>query len=267
MRFSLGSVARFSETRPTVYEDSPGDRWLVDALTRRLQEALGGDGASVAGGRGGAAARRGGYPAFVSVAFALARGRTPTQQHAFVLATLVETFPPAVLSAVRWLVGALNRVGFPVNLAMAAGTVPFAGWLVGTASVQPSAADVELLGASYDAPLPPTQPQQPPFPPATVVLRKCRFLEESGCRSACFNVCKAPTQAFFAQHVGVPLTMRPNFETLSCSLTFGEVPPPLAEDEAAHGPCFSLCPVSQLRDAQDSGLGCAPVAAREKVAR
>ena len=30
-------------------------------------------------------------------------------------------------------------------------------------------------------------------------IKKCRFLEASGCVTSCLNLCKAPTQAFFTQ--------------------------------------------------------------------
>ena len=38
-------------------------------------------------------------------------------------------------------------------------------------------------------------------------MRRCRYLEETGCASVCINSCKLPTQAFFAQDMGLPLTM------------------------------------------------------------
>ncbi len=36
-----------------------------------------------------------------------------------------------------------------------------------------------------------------------------------------------PSQEFFTNGVGLPLTMVPNFETRSCSFIFGATPPPL----------------------------------------
>ena len=36
---------------------------------------------------------------------------------------------------------------------------------------------------------------------------RCRYLEETGCASICINSCKLPTQEFFAQDMGLPLTM------------------------------------------------------------
>jgi hypothetical protein len=50
---------------------------------------------------------------------------------------------------------------------------------------------------------------------------------------------KRPTQSFFTDTLGLPLTMTPNFEDLSCEMKFG-VPPPLnfESDEAFNEPCF-----------------------------
>lgn len=36
---------------------------------------------------------------------------------------------------------------------------------------------------------------------------RCRYLEETGCASVCINSCKLPTQRFFAEDMGLPLTM------------------------------------------------------------
>lgn len=240
MLYSLGSRATYVPGGRTVYADSPGDALLVTALTRVLCAALGCAPPTPASA----------YAGFVAVAFVLARGRTAAQQHAFVQATLEATATPGVLGVVRWLVRGLTALRFPVNLAMAAGTVPFAGWLVGPASVADGS-----LGAAWAA----------PGAPATVVLRRCRFLEASSCRSACFNVCKVPTQAFFEQSVGVALTMRPDYETLECRMTFGELAPAPQDDEAAHGPCFTACTAAAARAAD--ALGCETAAAREAVRR
>jgi hypothetical protein len=46
-------------------------------------------------------------------------------------------------------------------------------------------------------------------------------------------LCKLPTQEFFTHDFGIPLTMIPNFEDLSCEMIFGQFPPAL-ETEAAY---------------------------------
>ena len=48
----------------------------------------------------------------------------------------------------------------------------------------------------------------------------------------CFE--QLPTQTFFTETFGLPLTMNPNFETLECDMLFGVAPPPV-EDDAVYG--------------------------------
>ena len=75
-------------------------------------------------------------------------------------------------------------------------------------------------------------------------IERCRFLESTGCASACVNLCKVPTQRFFAEDMGIPLLMEPDYEDFSCSFSFGVAPPPLEEDEALIVPCFTQCPAA-----------------------
>lgn len=49
-----------------------------------------------------------------------------------------------------------------------------------------------------------------------------------------------PTQKFFTDDFGLPLTMNPNFEDLSCDMIFGQAPPPLELDAASSQPCFAV---------------------------
>jgi Beta-carotene isomerase D27-like, C-terminal len=76
---------------------------------------------------------------------------------------------------------------------------------------------------------------------STVKLTECRYLVESGCKAACTQLCKRPTQAFFNEQLGVPLYMKPNFTDFSCEFQFGVNPPVDADDEAFKEPCFSVC--------------------------
>ncbi len=70
----------------------------------------------------------------------------------------------------------------------------------------------------------------------------CRYLAESGCVGMCVNLCKTPTQTFFTEELGMPLTMKPNFEDYSCDMVFGEVPPSLDTDEVNTQACYDACP-------------------------
>ena len=77
-----------------------------------------------------------------------------------------------------------------------------------------------------------------------LLVKRCRFLEESGCASVCVNLCKIPTQNFFLQDMGLPLTMTPNYETYECQFAFGRTPSLEEEIEARNTPCLSRCPTS-----------------------
>ncbi|KAH8964382.1 hypothetical protein BDL97_04G064400 [Sphagnum fallax] len=77
-----------------------------------------------------------------------------------------------------------------------------------------------------------------------VHIQKCRYLETSGCTGLCVNLCKLPTQYFFTEELGMPLTMEPNFEDLSCEMIFGQIPPRPEDDPALRQGCFSKCPTS-----------------------
>ena len=108
----------------------------------------------------------------------------------------------------------------------AALTVPFFHWLVGPSEV----VEVEVNGVKQKS---------------GVLIKKCRYLENSGCVGMCVNMCKIPTQNFFTNEFGLPLTMNPNFEDMSCEMIYGQVPPPLEEDPASKQPCYAnLCSIS-----------------------
>jgi hypothetical protein len=59
---------------------------------------------------------------------------------------------------------------------------------------------------------------------SNVHILKCRYLEQSECVGMCVNMCKLPTQAFFTEDFGIPVTLTPNFEDYSCDMVFGQIP-------------------------------------------
>lgn len=77
-----------------------------------------------------------------------------------------------------------------------------------------------------------------------LLVKRCRFLEESGCASVCVNSCKIPTQNFFLQDMGLPLTMEPNYETFECQFSFGLTPTAAHELQAKSTPCLMRCPTN-----------------------
>ena len=78
-----------------------------------------------------------------------------------------------------------------------------------------------------------------------VLVHRCKVLDESGCAGLCLNMCKRPTEKFFADEWGVPLHMQPNFETHECSLAFGVVPLPAESDPSIPQGCLTGCPLSR----------------------
>ncbi|XP_065632498.1 beta-carotene isomerase D27, chloroplastic-like [Quercus suber] len=61
----------------------------------------------------------------------------------------------------------------------------------------------------------------------------------------CVNMCKFPTQDFFTNEFGLPLTMIPNFEDMSCEMVYGQVPPQFEEDPVSKQPCYAdICSIS-----------------------
>jgi hypothetical protein len=83
-----------------------------------------------------------------------------------------------------------------------------------------------------------------PGPAQGLLVKRCRFLEEAGCASVCVNSCKIPTQNFFLQEMGLPLTMEPNYETFECQFSFGKTPTPETELDAVGTPCLMRCPTA-----------------------
>jgi hypothetical protein len=91
-----------------------------------------------------------------------------------------------------------------------------------------------------------------------LLVKRCRFLEESGCASICVNCCKIPTQNFFMEDMGLPLTMTPDYETHECQFSFGVVPDEQGELDARNIPCLSRCPTSGAMRKWHSSSGDVP---------
>jgi hypothetical protein len=92
-----------------------------------------------------------------------------------------------------------------------------------------------------------------------VQIERCRFLEEAGCAAVCVNCCKVPTQDFFINHMGVNVTLEPNYDDFSCKFSFGKTPVPQDQDPAFSSACFSICP--SKKPARQQGANCHNVAA------
>lgn len=159
------------------------------------------------------------YESFVDASKSVMKGRSRQQQQEVVREVLLSMLPPGAPAQFRKLFPP-TRWAAEFNAAL---TVPFFYWLVGPSEV----IEVEINGVKQKS---------------GVRITKCRYLENSGCVGMCVNMCKTPTQDFFTNEFGLPLTMNPNFEDMSCDMLYGQVPPPIEEDPVSKQPCYaSLC--------------------------
>ncbi|KAJ1461899.1 hypothetical protein M885DRAFT_611499 [Pelagophyceae sp. CCMP2097] len=82
-----------------------------------------------------------------------------------------------------------------------------------------------------------------------LVVEKCKFLQESGCKGLCLNQCKLPAEALFGE-LGLALHVSPNFDTQECQWSYG-VPGPVPElDPAWPRGCLVGCESRSLKSVQ-----------------
>ncbi len=211
------------------YDDNLFDRLFIGLFSHKMAIAL--------GKPMGKSTPQSGYDGFVDLSEQIMRGRNASQQQEIVGVVLKSLVPAPVLWVIRTVFSPTQLV-CELNAWFA--TLLFE-WLVGPCEVR----TVEVVDAKG----------QPRKQRSGVYIEKCRYLEQSGCVGMCINMCKLPTQAFFTQDFGIPLTMTPNFEDLSCEMVFGQVPPPLATEAAYHQPCLA----HQCSTAQETVKPCPKV--------
>jgi hypothetical protein len=199
------------------YNDNLFDQLFIRLFSRKMAIAL------------GKGTTQSGYDGFVDLSEQIMRGRNAKEQQAIVAVVLKSLVPASILGIIRTVFSPTQLV-CELNAWFA--TVLFE-WLVGPCEVKA----VEVIGANG-------KPRQQR---SGVYIEKCRYLEQSGCVGMCVNMCKLPTQSFFTQDFGIPLTMTPNFEDLSCEMVFGQLPPPLETEDCYHQPCLTdQCPTAQF---------------------
>ncbi len=205
-----------STDSPT-YRDNWLDRLCIGLFSWKMSSAL------------GKRSPMKGYDGFVDLSRQIMRGRNPQQQQALVEVVLKSLVPSPVLAGIRTFFSPTPLV-CELNAWFATRLFE---WLVGPCEVRP----VEVKTANGNLKI-----QR-----SGVHIQKCRYLEQSGCVGMCVNMCKLPTQDFFTRDFGIPLTMTPNFEDLSCEMVFGQNPPPLIEEPSYHQSCLAnQCPTAQL---------------------
>ena len=160
------------------------------------------------------------YEEFIALCFLQMRGRDAVGMTDVTSGVIRSLVPPGGNAAFRALFPA-NKFSCELNATIT--KIVFA-WMVGPMEVQKTMDnDLGIEMASK------------------VHIKKCRWLQESGCTAMCVNMCKCATQEVFNEDFGLPLTIKPNFEDKSCDFYFGLTPPPIEQDEALLFGCNAMC--------------------------
>ena len=199
------------------YNDNLVDRIFIWLFSYKMSQALGKE------------TKIGGYDGFVDLSKQIMQGRNAKEQQVIVAKVLQSLVPSPALWAIRTF--------FPPTRLVCVLNAWFAAqlfeWLVGPCEVEE--AEINLEDGIVRS------------QPSAVNIKKCRYLVDSGCVGMCVNMCKVPTQEFFTEKFGIPLTMTPNFEDLSCKMIFGQIPLAPEADPDHHQPCLKQqCPTASL---------------------
>lgn len=195
------------DPRSTTYADGALDALAISLFNAKLAAVVGEEASASAN-------EKRGFERLVALADALADGRTVVEQRAAVTRALLSIIP----APVRFLFKKMIKPAPWVDEMNAYITREAFAWLVGPCEVMPRESDGVM---------------------AQVKLRKCRYLEQSGCSASCANFCKIPTQRFFKEAFGVDARLDPNHEDGSCVMTFGVKPD--INDAAFAAPCYNSC--------------------------
>lgn len=200
----------------TVYKDNWFDRAFIWLFSEKM--------AQVAGQKSELA----GYEGLVDLSVQIMRGRNAKQQQEALATVLRSLIPSFVLLGIRTLFNPTKRI-LEWNAWFASRMFT---WLVGPCDLT----EVEVVGDDGQL-----RTQR-----SGLHIQKCRYLEESGCVGMCVNMCKLPTQDFFAKEFGFPLTLTPNFEDMSCEMVFGHPAPPIEEEPIYNQSCLvGECQIAQ----------------------
>ncbi|WP_017325426.1 DUF4033 domain-containing protein [Synechococcus sp. PCC 7336] len=209
MKSNIDGKSAVHSDRKTDYDDSPFDQLLIWLLSRRMAETIGRE------------THLDGYDGFVDLSQKIVQGRNANEQKQVVMGVLRSLVPEVALQAIRTFFSPTQLV---CELNAWSATLLFE-WLVGPCEVK----EVEIAAADGSV-----RRQK-----SGVHIKKCRYLEQSQCVGMCVNMCKLPTQDFFYKDFGIPLTMTPNFEDMSCEMAFGQLPAAIEDDPACREPCLA----------------------------
>jgi len=195
----------------TIYSDNAIDRAFIWLFASKMSAAV------------GQKSQLSGYDGFVDLSQKIMRGRNASEQQELVTVVLRSLIPAPILRLIRTVVSP-TRLVCELNAWFA--TQLFV-WLVGPCEVR----DVDVT----------MQDGQTRRQRSNVHIQKCRYLEQSECVGMCINMCKLPTQKFFTEDFGIPVTLTPNFEDYSCDMVFGQIPSALTDEEIYNQPCLKAC--------------------------
>ena len=199
------------------YNDNLIDRLFIWLFSHKMSQALG-KGTEIAG-----------YDGFVDLSKQIMQGRNAQEQQVIVAKVLQSLVPSPALWAIRTF-SSPTKLVCVLNAWFAAQLFV---WLVGPCEVEEAEINLEDGTVRSQS--------------SAVHIKKCRYLVDSGCVGMCVNMCKVPTQTFFTEKFGIPLTMTPNFEDLSCKMIFGQSPSAVELDAAYTQPCLKhQCPTASL---------------------
>jgi hypothetical protein len=154
------------------------------------------------------------YKAFVDTSFEFMRNRKSHEIRDVIVGLLSAIIPDFVKKAFKK--AYLKRSTWIAEQSVIWFKFNFLRWLVGPAEA--------VKGTSTELYIP-----------------ECRYLAESGCKSACINLCKIPCQTFFSEVLNFPLWMEPKYEEKGCVFHFGVAPPALEDDPALMTSCYTDC--------------------------
>jgi len=166
--------------------------------------------------------------------FMVQEGQTPEAMHQMVYNTLGGLMTPYLPPFYRIFMSGILPKGFFMGLVEKDQTLGpwfYAPWL--TSMVTPTFFGF-LVGPSYPNARKDGQP-------GGLLVEKCKFLQESGCKGLCLHQCKIPAQKFFQEALGLPLSVTPNFITQECQWSFGETPLPVEIDPYFPQGCLVGC--------------------------
>ncbi|NEQ52391.1 MAG: DUF4033 domain-containing protein, partial [Leptolyngbya sp. SIO3F4] len=157
----------------TTYYDTFFDQLFICLFAHKMSKAV------------GERSNQKGYDGFVELSQKIMQGRNSQQQQQLVAIVLQSLVPAPVLWGIRTFFSP-NQLVCELNAWFA---TQLFEWLVGPCEVQ----TVEVKTATGQI-----REQK-----SNVHIKKCRYLEQSGCVGMCVNMCKLPTQQFFTEKFGI----------------------------------------------------------------